>query len=100
MRRGRGSQRVVVAALAAGLAALGLAAIPLVSIPASAAGVCGATGVLSTDGHTCTYTTAGEDLFTVPPGVMTLTVVAVGARGAAGGNNSPYLGGLGALGAK
>jgi hypothetical protein len=51
--------------------------------PASAAGVCGTNGVLSAVGNvlTCTYTTSGEDTFTVPLFVTTVHVVAVGQTG-------------------
>jgi len=54
---------------------------------ASAAAPCGSTGTLSSSGATttCTYTGAGQDAFTVPAGVVSLKVTAVGAAGGAGG---------------
>jgi hypothetical protein len=57
---------------------------------------CGSSGVLSSSGatQTCTYTTTGEDTFTVPAGATSVHVVAVGGEGAANMNGSP--GGFGA----
>jgi hypothetical protein len=54
---------------------------------ASAAAPCGSTGTLSSSGATttCTYTGAGQDAFTVPAGVTSLKVTAVGAAGGGGG---------------
>jgi len=54
---------------------------------ASAAVPCGSTGVLSSSGATmtCTYAGAGQDTFTVPAGVVSLNVTAVGAAGGNGG---------------
>ena len=51
----------------------------------SASGPCGG-GVLTQAAPTatCTYTSAGEDTFSVPAGVTSLNVVAVGAPGEAG----------------
>ncbi|WSA81803.1 hypothetical protein OG930_43750 [Streptomyces sp. NBC_01799] len=48
-----------------------------------AAGPCGANGVFSQSGSTvsCTYTAAGEDTFTVPPEVSSVSVMAIGAPG-------------------
>ena len=67
------------------LALLGSATLVAGGVMASAAHAqdpCGSNGVFSTDGtsRSCTYTTAGEDTFTVPTGV-TLDVVAIGGRG-------------------
>jgi hypothetical protein len=49
---------------------------------------CGITGEFSMQGTTssCTYTTVGEDTFTVPEGVSALSALAVGGRGAPGGD--------------
>src|ERR1700694_335406 len=46
-------------------------------------------GVLTTTGttSTCTYTSAGQDTFTVPPGVTTLHIVAIGGKGGEGGHS-------------
>ena len=54
---------------------------------ASAAAPCGSAGTLSSSGATatCTYTGAGQDTFTVPAGVTSLKVTAVGAAGGGGG---------------
>jgi hypothetical protein len=62
---------------------------------------CGITGVFSVQGTTssCTYTTVGEDTFTVPEGVGALSVLAVGGRGAPGGAYDSQAGGAGGLGA-
>jgi hypothetical protein len=62
---------------------------------AVAAAPCGTNGALTPGGFvaTCTYTRAGEDTFTVPPGVTSLDVAAVGA---AGGSTSLAAGGFGA----
>ena len=63
---------------------------------------CGTNGYFSSasPGSTasCTYTTLGSDTFTVPTGVSSLDVVAVGATGGAGaaGGNDLGLGGAGA----
>lgn len=69
-----------VATIAAGLAGG--------SATAVAAGPCGANGVFSQSGSTvfCTYTAAGEDTFTVPPGVSGVSVMAIGAPGGKGGD--------------
>jgi hypothetical protein len=65
-------------------------------LAASADNPCGSSGVLSQVGsvQTCTYTAAGTDTFTVPSGVSSLDVVAIGAAGGAGDAGGP--GGLGA----
>jgi len=76
---GRGRRRLGTACAVAG-------AWFLVGAPgALAASPCGATGVLTTAGltETCTYTTTGEDTFTVPAGVSSLHVIAVGGQGGA-----------------
>jgi hypothetical protein len=54
---------------------------------ASAAAPCGSSGTLSSSGATttCTYAGAGQDTFTVPAGVVSLKVTAVGAAGGSGG---------------
>jgi hypothetical protein len=70
---------------------------------AQAQAPCGATGVFSTSGtmSSCTYTTAGEDTFSVPGGVGTFSVVAVGANGGPGGASSTgRAGGAGGQGAQ
>ena len=76
-------------AVAAGLA-LGVMGVP--AQQADAQSPCGTTGTFN--GSTCTYTTAGEDTFTVPAGVTSVHVVADGAAGAFGPTVSP--GGAGA----
>ena len=87
----RGHQRAIAAfgrmGLAAALVELLLVLPVLVGAAADAALPCGTTGVFSTSGSgpgstdTCTYTTAGQDSFTVPAGVSSLQVVAVGGQG-------------------
>jgi hypothetical protein len=49
---------------------------------------CGTNGVLTTLGSTatCTYTLTGEDTFTVPAGVSSLHIVAIGGKGGDGGS--------------
>jgi hypothetical protein len=61
----------------------------------SAASPCGTAGVLSASGatQTCTYTGSGQDTFTVPAGVSSLHVVAVGGLG---GGREDHPGGFGA----
>src|SRR5580698_3454831 len=60
---------------------------------AEAASTCGTSGTMSTSGthFSCTYTVSSnsglEDSFTVPAGVTSLDVVAVGAAGGAGGGD-------------
>jgi hypothetical protein len=79
--RSTGWRSLVVVGLAGGcVAAIGPAAI------ASAAAPCGSAGTLSSSGATttCTYTGAGQDTFTVPAGVSSLNVTAVGASGGRG----------------
>ncbi|WP_327421823.1 immunoglobulin domain-containing protein [Streptomyces sp. NBC_01230] len=73
-----------VPAIAAGLAGGSATAVD--------AGPCGANGVFSQSGSTvsCTYTAAGEDTFAVPPGVSSVSVMAIGAPGGKGGD---YAGG-------
>src|SRR5581483_4837367 len=76
--RDRRAGRWLVAALVAGLAGtLGPVATSSAAVP------CGVNGVLSTAGttSTCTYTGTGEDTFTVPAGVDSLQVVAIGGKG-------------------
>jgi hypothetical protein len=64
------------AAVAAALGGFGLV-LAGGSAVASAAGPCGPGGVFSVSGSTdtCTYTTAGEDTFTVPTGVTSVSAV-------------------------
>jgi hypothetical protein len=54
---------------------------------ADAATPCGANGVLSGAGthFSCEYTTVGEDTFSVPAGLTSVSVVAIGAPGGNGG---------------
>ena len=69
------------------VASVGLAVAPTA---ATATAPCG-NGVLSTSGtqSTCTYTSLGEDAFSVPAGVTVLKVLAVGASGdGAGGGGA------------
>jgi hypothetical protein len=54
------------------------------AVPIGQANPCGSLGTRTAAG-TCTYTTVGEDSFTVPAGVTSLHVVAVGVAGSAGG---------------
>jgi Glycine rich protein len=63
---------------------------------ASGIAPCGTTGVFSQVGATgtCTYTSTGEDTFTVPTAVSAVHVVAVGGHGASGEGGSA--GGFGA----
>ena len=51
---------------------------------------CGTHGVLSGTTDTCTYTTAGQDSFTMPAGVSSLQVIAVGGAGGRGGNATGF----------
>ena len=86
---GRGRRRLGAACAVAG-------AWFLVGAPgALAASPCGNAGVLTTAGatETCTYTTTGQDTFSVPAGVSSLDVIAVGGQG--GGNPHGYGGGFG-----
>jgi hypothetical protein len=89
--RCRGRRWRVPAALLGGVAmAVGVTGVGLAAAP------CGNAGVLSTSTstmQTCTYTGAGEDTFTVPAGVSSLHVVAVGGLG---GGREDHLGGFGA----
>jgi hypothetical protein len=79
--RSTGWRSLVVVGLAGGwVAAFGPAAI------ASAAAPCGSTGTMSSSGATttCAYKGAGQDTFTVPAGVTSVNVTAVGASGGRG----------------
>jgi len=74
-----------------------LMALPLVVVaqgvaPAGAVSTCGTNGVASSG--KCTYTTTGEDTFTVPLGVTTIHVVAVGGEGRGDGSGQPGGGGF------
>jgi uncharacterized repeat protein (TIGR01451 family) len=77
-------QGVLAVAVVTAVAALGLVIPPVSS--ALAANPCGAHGLLSTSGETltCTYTVTGQDTFTVPQGVDTVSITAVGAPGGPG----------------
>ncbi|KPI13568.1 hypothetical protein OK006_11001 [Actinobacteria bacterium OK006] len=77
---------------AALVASLTLGVVGLSAQEAYAQGPCGTNGTFS--GSTCTYTTTGEDTFTVPAGVTSIHVVADGAAGGFGATVSP--GGAGA----
>src|SRR5262245_50631776 len=84
-RRGR-SVRVnararTVGLLAAAAVLLALSAAALAVVAPSARAVSGCTGTTTV---TCTYSGAGSYTFTVPPGVSSLDVTAVGAAGGAG----------------
>jgi hypothetical protein len=59
---------------------------------ALASAPCGANGFFSLSGSTatCTYTTLGSDAFTVPAGVSSLDVTAVGASGGAGYDHAKF----------
>lgn len=68
------------------LGAAGLLAAPVVPLsaaadPADASVPCGPAGVFTASPPTCTYATAGTDVFTVPAGVGSLTVDLYGAEG-------------------
>ena len=94
---GEARRRGVRAAIVRGslvVAAGGLAAAVGLAGVASAAVVCGSTGTPSTAGTTaaCTYTTSGQDTFTVPAGVTSVDVTAVGAGGGIGGNSNASAG--------
>src|SRR5688500_5414898 len=54
---------------------------------------------LLTAPNTCTYTTPGEATFTVPTGVTTVRVVAIGGRGGTGAGTQ-QLAGVGGFGAR
>jgi hypothetical protein len=76
------------------LASAGSAAVlASAAAPSLASGTCGTAGVVSTASGTitCTYSGARADTFTVPPGVSSLDVVAIGAAGGTGykSPNSP-----------
>jgi hypothetical protein len=84
--------------------ALGLVWAAVSAGPAAASGPCGSAGVLSRSGPTltCTYTTVGEDSFSVPSGIPSVSVTAVGGPGGDGappfsGGAQGGSGGLGAL---
>jgi collagen type VII alpha len=76
----------------------------LFGVPAASATSepCGSHGVYSVSGQTamCTYTAAGEDTFTAPSGVSSVSVVAIGGQGGPGaacGTVSGAKGGEGAI---
>src|ERR1700722_6964491 len=97
---------VMMAALLGGLTTVSMTTVTtLTAGPASGSTPCGASGVPTSGAGTdaCTYTTAGEDTFTVPTGVSQLSVVVIGAAGGAGGSltGSTFLtGATGGSGAK
>jgi hypothetical protein len=66
---------------------MGVAA--LTAPAASASAPCGSSGAYSTAAgvDTCTYTATGEDTFTVPAGVVQVSVNAIGGAGGAGGED-------------
>ncbi len=78
-RRLTGARSVVVGLGVAAVAAAAAAGSAATAGPAP----CGATGALSSAGSTltCTYSTVGSDVFTVPAGVTQASVVATGATG-------------------
>ena len=65
---------------AAGIAAAGFASVPALAAPAALPSECTVSNAIDV---TCTYTTQGETVFTVPDGVTGFTVTAVGAQGGA-----------------
>ncbi|WP_330300095.1 Ig-like domain-containing protein [Streptomyces sp. NBC_00503] len=73
--------RTAVALGAAGLLAALLVPLAAAADPADAAGPCGPGGAFTSSPPTCTYATAGTDVFTVPAGVSALTVDLYGAEG-------------------
>ncbi|MFE2311320.1 glycine-rich protein, partial [Streptomyces sp. NPDC059411] len=85
LRPGRSPYAVSRAAVtlgAAGLLAALLVPLAAAADPADAtAGPCGPAGVFTSSPPTCTYATAGTDVFTVPAGVSALTVDLYGAEG-------------------
>lgn len=66
---------------AAGLLAALVAPLTAAADPADVTGPCGPAGVFTSSPPTCTYATAGTDVFTVPAGVSVLTVDLYGAEG-------------------
>jgi hypothetical protein len=64
----------------------------------AAAGTCGVGGVLAAEGAhlSCSYSTVGEDTFSVPAGIESVSVTALGA---AGGDGEGVPGGVGGAGA-
>ncbi|WP_327302536.1 Ig-like domain-containing protein [Streptomyces sp. NBC_01298] len=89
----------------AGLLAALVAPLAASADPADApSGSCGPAGVFTSSPPTCTYATAGTDVFTVPSGVSALTVDLYGAEGggAAGfvSPNPPNEGAPGGLGGR
>ncbi|MCX4961065.1 Ig-like domain-containing protein [Streptomyces virginiae] len=71
------------AAAAAGLVAAAMAPLPATADPSAptAAGPCGAGGVLTSAPPSCSYTAVATDTFTVPAGVTAVTVDLFGAEG-------------------
>ncbi len=63
--------------------------------PVAAQAPCGANGSSGTD--TCTYTSVGQDTFTVPAGVTTIQVTAIGAAGGTSYFSTDSPGGEGAV---
>lgn len=92
-----GMRRWLRPALAGSLVIGGAAGIVGLSGPAFAMGTCGNSGPPSTSGgtDTCTYNASGAiDTFTVPPGVTSVTITALGAGGGSAGDGTA--GGAGA----
>ncbi|WP_330334484.1 Ig-like domain-containing protein [Streptomyces sp. NBC_00536] len=89
---------------AAGLLAALVAPLAAAADPADAAGPCGPAGAFTTSPPTCTYATAGTDVFTVPAGVSALTVDLYGAEGGSAAGyvspNPPNDGAPGGLGGR
>ena len=79
---------------AAGIMAAGFASVPALAAPAALPSECTVSNVVDV---TCTYTTQGETVFTVPDGVSSFTVTAVGAQGGASFTAGDPGGGLGAV---
>lgn len=79
---------------AAGITATGFASVPALAAPAALPSECTVSNAVNV---TCTYTTQGETVFTVPDGVTGFTVTAVGAQGGAGLTAGDPGGGLGAV---
>jgi hypothetical protein len=81
-RRGLAALGALVAAILLAGVGPGAASGRLAGTAAAATNTCGATGVRSgSTSLVCTYTTVGSDTFTVPAGVTSVAVAAVGAAG-------------------
>ncbi|MDD9380795.1 hypothetical protein M8Z33_29915 [Streptomyces sp. ZAF1911] len=89
----------------AGLLAALVAPLTAAADPAAApSGPCGPAGVFTSSPPTCTYASAGTDVFTVPAGVSALTVDLYGAEGGSAAGfvspNPPNEGAPGGLGGR